>query len=150
MDEPFFRPGKRVKVSLIASVSFDWFWFEDDDEIMAFISATDAANSIENKVKAEIMDAISEETKTKTTVKKKKKTKAKKKKKKTKTVKAKEETPPETPPEIPVEILNPWGELKQSTLQRKTIAQLTAYLEERVSYYNIVTYHGMIDHYNSW
>lgn len=142
---------------------------DDVDEIVALISATDAANTIENKVKAEVLDAVKAEKsfrlkneifdslydslsaenfapnslkKLKTSVtkarKKKnaenifiqntlKKMKTKAKKKKTKTMKAKVETPPE----IPVEVLNPWGELKQSTLQRKTIAQLTAYLEER-------------------
>ncbi len=33
---------------------------------------------------------------------------------------------------------NPWGGLKQSTLQRKTIAQLTAYLQERVRFHCFV------------
>ena len=114
------------------------------DEIMAFISATDAANASEDNVKAEVLDAVSETRMddVQTTVKSKKKTKSKKKKKKAKkSVKAKKQTPLETQPDA----LNPWGELKQSTLQRKTIAQLTAYLEERVSYYESVSNENMFD-----
>ena len=43
---------------------------------------------------------------------------------------------------------NPWGGLKQSTLQRKTIAQLTAYLEERVSNIGIIDIVGRVQSKN--
>ena len=60
--------------------------------------------------------------------------KPKKKVVKKKTTKAKKAAPAKVPAAAAVDDdENPWGKLKESTLKRKTIAQLTAYMEERVS-----------------
>lgn len=105
------------------------------------IAEADKAKKMSEKedVKEEIMNAISGvEASDDVVVKAETKAPAKKKRKtvkKKKSVRKVQKVEPVAvaPAEAQDDEGNPWGALKQSTLERKTIAQLTEYLQERVS-----------------
>mmetsp|Transcript_23413 Transcript_23413/g.29509 ORF Transcript_23413/g.29509 Transcript_23413/m.29509 type:complete len:159 (-) Transcript_23413:22-498(-) len=93
---------------------------DTDKEILEMIEAISDTKKINTD--KEILDAFKE-------FDEKSKVKKEKTKSEEKTLKKVKSTVKST--ESQSEVENPWGSLKESTLRRKTIAQLTAYLEER-------------------
>lgn len=147
MDEANSKKPKATKKSAVKEVEpvMEKDDFDEIETAEAFfvnaIAEADKAKTISKKddVKEEIMNAISGvEASDDVVVKAETKAPAKKKRrtvKKKKSVKKAEkvESVAVVATEVQDDEGNPWGALKQSTLQRKTIAQLTEYLQERVS-----------------
>ncbi len=118
----FIEAIKEIAVEAAGEIEVD----DPDKDILDVIKEIDAKNDAkEIDAGKEIINAIKE-------IDEKSQVKKGKKKAKKKTVKKAKDATKSTETQVEA---NPWGSLKESTLKRKTVAQLTAYLAERVSEY---------------